>query len=275
LTIVGIFLSLLYIMNNYRLSLVRNKILYLIVLIPIFLSFNVYSDEIDYSEHWKETLLNDTCFIDIDSARYRNYDFSYVLSNIDKPLFIRRRYIGIFDPKYRRIEFFLVANRDHSDPYKYIIQGKSKLGENIRPIKGSIKLLTVRQGEIEGWEFLYMGVFSYELKEPGTKEGDGVYKGILSVMFMFDADGMTFFTPADGSYSKYFHMFVGVWERYNSNVKNKCIFSYDVAGLFMKLPYCEEFIKQSEDDWYVYEIKDKFKQYGWSNYGEYKECWWK
>jgi len=265
-------------MDNFKLLLRSNRISILIITVHFFLFLNAYSDEIDYSEHWKETLLNDTCFIDLDSATYKNYDFSYVLSNIDKPLFIRRRYIGIFGPKYRRIEFFFVANRDQSDPYNYIIQGKSKLGDNIRPINGNITLLAVRE------EKCYdvgapLAVFSYEIKESGTKEGDGVYKGILSVMFVFDDDGIRFFTPCDGSYHEYFHKFVGVWERYNSSVKNKCIFSYDVAGFFMKLPYCEELIRSSDGDWYVYEIEDKFKQYGWENYeneGGYNiECWWK
>lgn len=253
------------------------KISFLIITVQIFLASDVYGNEIDFSRRWKETLLNDTCFVNLDSAEYKDYDFSYVLSNIDNPGFLRRSYIGIFGPNYRRIEFFFQAERDRSDPYNYIIQGKSKLGDNIRPINGNITLLAVREEKCyEVWAPL--AIFSYEIKEPGTKEGDGVYKGVLSVMFVFDDDGIRFFTPSDGSYYQYFHKFVGTWERYNSNVRNKCIFSYEVAGFFMKLPYCEELIKSSEDDWYVYEIKDEFKQYGWEDY-DYEdydiECWWK
>jgi len=254
----------------------NSKMLFLIIVVQIFLVSNLYSDEIDYSEDWKETLLNDTCFVDVDSATYKSYDFSYVLSNIDNPGFLRRRYIGIFGPNYRRIEFFFRTDRDQSDPYNYIIKGKSKLGDNIRPINGNITLVAVRE------EKCYhvgapLAIFSYEIKEPGTREGDGVYRGILSVMFEFYKGKIVFFTPSDGSYYEYFHKFVGVWERYNSNVRNKCIFSYEVAGFFMKLPYCEELIKSSEGDWYVYEIKDEFKQYGWENYDheDYVECWWK
>jgi len=110
-----------------------------LILIGFLFNNFVYSQEIDLSQKWINWIETKSGFNDIDKGRFENIDFSKVLSNQSRldndPI---STYIGIFGPNYRRIDFHLEASKEGN---KYVITGKSKLGNNIRELKGEMTLI--------------------------------------------------------------------------------------------------------------------------------------
>jgi hypothetical protein len=237
-------------------------------LILIILSFSIINliiaQEIDLSDKWIDSIDATSGFKKFDNKRFDSLDFSKALSNQlrfeNDPI---STYIGIFGPNNRRIDFHLDVSKNES---KYLVTGKSKLGENVRELKGELKLKKVllrKQDYIT--DSLFIGLFEFELNEPGDRDGDGVFSGIFTLVFYLENNEITFFKTSSGDEPNFTNTFVGKWKRNNSTVERKVIFSFHAAGLYEGLPYCEELYTFEENDDYLI-IKDEFKQFGWSNY---------
>ena len=149
-------------------------------LILIILSFSIINliiaQEIDLSDKWIDSIDATSGFKKFDNKRFDSLDFSKALSNQlrfeNDPI---STYIGIFGPNNRRIDFHLDVSKNES---KYLVTGKSKLGENVRELKGELKLKKVllrKQDYIT--DSLFIGLFEFELNEPGDRDGDGVFQG--------------------------------------------------------------------------------------------------
>lgn len=226
------------------------------------------------STDWEKDIV--AKFNNKDLSEFQEYDFSEIISNqvrIDRDPW--SSYIGVFGPKNRRIDFHLIAKK--VDSKTYAISGKSKLGQNIRKITGEIHIRKIV--EIK-WMASVM-IFEYKLYEPGDKNGDGSFVGVGAIAFMINEDKPTLFWSESGDFREYNNVFVGVWNRNNSDVSRDCIFSFNPSGTHTTLPYRDYLYKEfePEDECKCYfEIKDEYRQYGWENYDDsdgYKDYWWK
>ena len=228
----------------------------------------------ELANKWRDLASNIEGFQEIDKTKFDNWDFGAILSNQSQinPL---STYVGVFGPKYRRIDFHLIASKNETI---YEVTGKSKLGNNIQNLNGEFKLLKTyyrKQDYIA--DTLYIGIFSCKLREPGKKDGDGEFGGIFSVVYYRVNNQIQIFKTSSGDEPTFTNTFVGNWKRYNSDVERTVIFSFHPAGLYERLPYCEPLysIKEMNDDYTI--IKEEFAQYGWEdfNYKGQKSNWWK
>ena len=205
-----------------------------------------------------------------------NWDFSQTLSNQSRfegdPI---STYVGIFGSKFRRIDFHLAVRKINGS---YEVTGKSKLGDNIQTLSGKIELVkTLLRKQEYITDSLYIGLFNCELSEPGIKDGDGTFKGIFTLVFYKDDNQIHFFKTSSGDEPLFTNTFIGSWKKYSSDVEQRVIFSFHAAGLYERLPYCDDLYSFEENDDFLI-IKEEYKQYGWQDYpkrrGE-KTSWWK
>lgn len=226
------------------------------------------------SRDWEQSTLNG--YSKIDKVKFLKLDYSNVLSNQLRfegdPW---STYVGVFGPKNKRIDFHItVSKTTKADTYH--VQGKSRLGNNIRDLTGEIRLLNVLETTSAG----NIVTFQYKIKEPGDKDGDGIFIGIGACMFYLEGNKPYIYWSESGEFREFNNMFVGIWTKYNSKISNECIFSFNVSGTYTALPYRDNFYKEFESDDECkcsYEIKDEFKQYGWQDYeksNRYKDSWW-
>ncbi|MEQ8241712.1 MAG: hypothetical protein RIA69_21035 [Cyclobacteriaceae bacterium] len=230
----------------------------------------------DLSKQWLESLSNYGSFQEINSARFSNWDFSQVLSNSNVDGFPTSTYVGVFGPKFRRIDFHLEVSKTNGS---YEVTGKSKLGNNIQSLSGKIELIkTLLKTQEYITDSLYIGIFNCTLREPGIKDGDGVFSGTFALVFYRKDSQLQLFKTSSGDEPTFTNTFVGTWKRYNSDVERKVIFSFHAAGLYERLPFCEDLYTFEENDDFL-EIKEEYKEYEWQDYPittrKRKTTWWK
>jgi hypothetical protein len=231
----------------------------------------------DLSDKWFELLTNYEGFHEIDGLKFSDWDFSRVISNSNVEGFPTSTYVGVFGPKYRRIDFHFGVSKNNGS---YEITGKSKLGSNVQSLSGKIELdkalLSVSEEEYIT-DSLYIGIFNCELREPGMQDGDGVFNGVFALVFYKKENQLHIFKTSSGDEPSFTNTFVGTWKRYNSDIERRVIFSFHAAGLYEGLPFCEDLYTFEENDDFL-EIKEEYKQYGWQDYpmlrGK-KTSWWK
>lgn len=248
-----------------------------IIIIGLLIYNSTKAQEIDLSDKWIKSIETNSGFKDYDKNKFDNLDFSKILSNQlrfdNDPI---STYIGVFGSNYHRIDFHLEVTKKGNE---YSVTGKSKLGENIRELKGKMllkKVLLRKQEYIT--DSLYIGLFDCVLKEPGDKEGDGIFSGIFTLVFYLKDGKLEFFKTDSGDEPTFTNTFVGKWIKNNSNLERKVIFSFHPAGLYEKLPFCDELYIFGENPDFS-EINEKYMKYGWSDFNLQKRGlktdWWK
>jgi len=249
--------------------------LFIFFVIGFLVSGTIQSQEIDLSKKWIKSVETTDGFKACDKGKFENIDLSKILSNQQR---LRKdpisTYIGVFGPNYRRIDFHLRVSKSGLD---YLVSGKSKLGDNIRELEGEMRLIQVllrKQNYIT--DSLYIGLFDCELREPGTREGDGVFSGIFTLVFYIKDNEAHFFKTSSGDEPNFTNTFVGKWTRNSSTVERKVIFSFHPAGLYERLPFCDDIytFKDFNDDYTL--IREEFEKYGWKefDYKGNKTDWW-
>lgn len=235
------------------------------------------AQNLDLADKWIKSVETNSGFKDFDKNKFDNYDFSKILSNqlrFEKdPI---STYVGIFGQNYRRIDFHLEVTKNNQN---YSVTGKSKLGDNVRELKGEMKLkrILLKNEDFYFTDSLYIGIFDCVLQEPGDREGDGIFSGVFTVVFYKKNGKLQFFKSDSGDEPTFTNTFVGIWKRNNSDIERNVIFSFHAAGLYERLPFCEDlYTFEDNDDFLI--IKDEFKQFGWQDYplkrGQ-KTDWWK
>jgi hypothetical protein len=115
---------------------------------------------------------------------------------------------------------------------------------------------------------LYIGLFDCVLKEPGDKEGDGIFSGVFTLVFSLKDGELEIFKTDSGDEPTFTNTFVGKWTKNNSNVERMVIFSFHPAGFYEKLPFCEEIYTINEDNDDYTKIKPEYEKYGWKDQGK-------
>ncbi|QLG44183.1 hypothetical protein [Costertonia aggregata] len=243
----------------------------LIVYMVFFNLFMVYTQTTDLAQQWKDSVLSTEYFDIVENKEIAHLDFSeFVSTTTNKNNTALSAYTGVFGPNYRRIDFRLTAIKKENILNEYIVEGKSKLGNNIRPIKGKMTLNTVLMNKnLFGMSVpVYVCLFDYEFLEPGDKAGDGKFEGIFTAIFYNDKGKIKSFHSESGDFSEYRNVFVGQWKRYDSDTIRNCIFSFYPAGMFNSLPYCNELYSYEDGFTDFTYIKEKYRDFGWQDYNE-------
>lgn len=198
----------------------------LIILSIIFIAENTHAQD-DYAAAWKKELLAQP-FDVANINEIKNIDLSNIISNclLEKESGFSS-YVGIFGPKYRRIDFRLHAQKSKTSDYKYIITGKSRLGNNIRELNGTMTLTNLKKLEdlTENMP-LYFCIFNYQLNEPGDRDGDGSFEGVASVLFYTTNNNNKpeLYWAACGDYRDWNNTFVGTLEKIQFKCNQKMYF---------------------------------------------------
>jgi len=237
----------------------------ILIILTVILSLEVNAQ--DLTKQWIDSISSFTDFKEVDVEKFNNWNFEDVISNLerykDDPI---STYIGFFGSNYRRIDFQLKASKSDSI---YSIEGKSKLGDNIRPINGQMKLIIafLRPQEYIT-DSLYIGIFQTDLEEPGDKNGDGHFSGVFTIVFYKGQDKVERFSTSSGDEPNFSNTFVGYWYRFNSDVSRKVIFSFWPSGLYTHLPFCEEVYDFTDNPDYSI-IKQEYLKYGWEDWDNF------
>lgn len=249
----------------------------LIILSLIFFTSNINAQE-DYIATWKKKILEleNSDFKKVNMNEMKHLDLSGVISNesLEKHS-VFSSYTGAFGPKYRRIDFRLTAQKSHSFVHTYDITGKSRLDNNIRALKGTMKLTTLfcLDKKYVGTE-VYIGLFNYQFNEPGDKDGDGLFEGIATLVFHIENGKCLIYWSECGDFSSYDSTFVGKWRKYNAKNTRKCIFSLSPDG-FRPLPFCDDLYIPDEENEDMTYINPEYSKYGWEGFDKFEKTkWW-
>ena len=264
------------------------KHLSIFILLASFLlaSDAIKSQEKDYATQWKEEILQNLKATEISTKTALNWDLSHIISNKNEKEYTPfSSYVGVFGTNYQRIDFHLTAQKDdnsrgnslkdNDSSSSYTLSGKSKLGKNIRDLKGTMTLSNLFHLQQPN---AYIAIFDYRLSEPGDRNGDGVFEGVFATIF-YKSEGKTQLHWAEcGDFREYNNTFVGKWKRFNTTVERKCIFTFKPVGLYNKLPFCEDLYCYDDENEDLSSIKEQYLKYGWHNFEIERESpkarWW-
>lgn len=186
--------------------------------------------------------------------------------------------IGFIGDNYQRFYIhFQEIVKNNTMPSRYLVKGKSRVGNNICDFEGEIKILHIREinkqqrEEIlkDGKEYnepylikigkheQFMILAEYLLNENQNQKWSGIFKGILKSCFYVE-NGSIFYYDLDHGYSDSFsnNLFVGIWKMYNNSDEKRCCWGN------YRIPYSGDLdIGASE-----FSPNDKYLKYGWESY---------
>lgn len=181
-----------------------------------------------------KTYAQDTATTDF-FDQIKSYDFSTILTADSiltedkeggKEKFKRAEILGIIGDDYQRFFIhFVSVIQNPTNPYEYLVYGKTKVKETICSFQGTITIRQARiykSGDIPTYKqgFATCDVILYEDKKQSST---GFIKGKLKSEFLIDSkgqfryDAISFF--ADGFSN---NQFVGNWTSYKTNTTKKC-----------------------------------------------------
>jgi hypothetical protein len=221
----------------------------------------------DLTNQWIDSISGYRDFKEVNIEDFNHWNFENLLSNLERyeedPI---STYIGFFGPNFRRIDFQLKASKND---LTYCIEGRSKLGDNIRPINGQMKLIKafLRPQEYIT-DSLFIGIFQADLEEPGDKSGDGRFSGVFTIVFYKGLDTVERFSTSSGDEPNFSNTFVGHWNQCDSDFSKKVIFSFWPSGLYTHLPFCEDVYDFTDNPDYSI-IKQEYLKYGWEEWDNF------
>lgn len=180
---------------------------------------------------------------------------------------------GVIGSLYRRIDLHISEVTATEDPLKYLVKGKSKVGENICDFTGTVTLLylyeIIKNADVPGGGML---LAHYEFFEDSTQHHVGVFKGVFECDVVIDQDKRTVkFSDAHMSANGYYNRtYIGTWQGYNGGAAKKCIW-----GDF-RLPFTFGFSHGAGN----MRVSKRYEKYGWKSYNEQlysgyvKNVWW-
>lgn len=233
--------------------------------------------QIDTTQIWLDSTHSIDYFEKTEISFLQNKNLSTIISNNSRfkndPL---TYYSGVFGTDFRRIDFYLEATKQDSFSLMYQINGFDRLGTNIRPLLGFMKVTDLFICNNYYENPVYLVALDCKLYESGEKQSDGMFSGLYTIVFSITNDTVKWIHSDSGDFSEYNGVFVGNWRKYNSNILKSTIFSFEPIGLYNELPMCKDFYQVCDDcpDENVVP-KDKYIKNGWENYNnDNKTKWW-
>ena len=189
---------------------------------------------------------------------------------------------GIIGLTYQRIQIHIdnvIGKKNY--PNTYIINGKSKVNQNICNFSGELKMLTLFYGECEDTTLKKCGELfaSYTFYEDSSQNHSGVFKGIMECSIYLDSTKTKMLLDetsavADGYWNR---IFIGTWTDNKSKQMKKCIwgdyrlpFTFDFDCGDGEMHVCEKYEKNG---WQTFNDGSEYKDVG-KDKCEFKNKWW-
>ena len=177
-----------------------------------------------------------------------------------KEKFKRAEILGFIGDDYQRLFIhFVSVIQNPTNPYEYLVYGKTKVKEIICSFKGTITIRQARiykSGDIPTYKqgFASCDVVLYEDKKQSST---GFIKGKLKSEFLIDSKGQfrydALMFDGDGFSN---NQFVGSWTSYKTNASKKCHWGD------YRIPSCGDLDIGAGE----FSINDKYLKNGWTNY---------
>lgn len=193
---------------------------------------------------------------------YQQYDFSPLwLSTNNENVF------GFIGDNYQRLRIkLLTARPDPQQPGCYLVTGKSKVGQNILPFQGTVKLLHVREAfklplGLDGVPVPAMkaGIIlaEYELREPTNQPNTGVFKGVLHSNWYLNRSGKIQYDDIEKHSDAFVNnQCVGTWESNKTKQVKRCNWGD------YRIPMCGDLDQGAGE----FSPTDKYVANGWKSY---------
>jgi hypothetical protein len=228
------------------------------------LSENYDTAEIDLSHDyafWHSMLAPES---EIKDSLLAKFDFSTAWLSIDHPQ------DGVLGLNYQRIQiYFSRIYKSKKDPRVYLVEGKSKVKNNICSFKGEmlISMLsyfnTTVETQNEERKELGSGriVVNYSFYEDSSEYHSGVFEGVADCAFYLDSTGRYIYESI--FYDDDFHnrTFVGKWTDYKTGNQKKCIWGDE------RLPFTFDFDIGEGG----MAINPKYRKNGWETFDDGSE----
>jgi hypothetical protein len=199
----------------------------------------------------------------------KTYDLSTILSadsiltedrEDGKEKFKRAEILGFIGGDYQRLYIhFISVIQNPTNPYEYLVFGKTKVKETICSFQGTITVTQAsiyKSGDLPTYKqgFANCDVILFEdKKEPST----GFIKGKLKSEFLIDNKGQFRYDAimfvGDGFSN---NQFVGNWTSYKTNASKKCNWGD------YRIPECGDLDIGAGE----FSVDDKYLKNGWDNY---------
>lgn len=165
---------------------------------------------------------------------------------------------AIGDDFHRFYIHYTFIKKDALNPYNYIVQGKTRVNNNICRFKGIIRILSAKrftrsytgykQGEV---------ICNVHLSEDRSSPGSGYIEGKLITQFCIDKNGRLLYDALDSNADNYSNnQFAGTWVSYKTGKSKLCNWGD------YRIPNCKgldggagEFI-----------VNEQYRYNGWQNY---------
>lgn len=163
----------------------------------------------------------------------KNYDLSKLwhgeklhIENGEVPSINFPEPVGFIGENYYRFYIhYTSVIKDKSDPYKYLIQGKTRVNNNICDFYGTIKIVQATIDNNLYYEKYKQGVAICIIlfKEDSTQHESGIIKGKLTTNFYIDKKGKIFYDTLDSEADGFDNNDVeATWTNYVKRKTKKC-----------------------------------------------------
>jgi len=217
-------------------------------------------EQIDFSKEYLELVSKKRKNV---ISQFIGYDFSSVwLSSGESRN-------GVLGQNYQRIQIhFSKITRSLTDSTVYLVEGKSKVNNNICNFKGEIKPIRLFFGKCEGYDEDYASIDStskcgilkaeYTFYEDSTKNHSGIFTGVAASYVLVDSIKKTVSLDQTLGYMDGYNnnTFVGIWTNYKTKQSKKCIWGD------YRLPFTRDFDCGAGE----MEICDKYVKNGWQTF---------
>jgi len=172
----------------------------------------------------------------------------------------RDEMLGFIGDNYQRFYInFISMVKDPTNPYSYVVTGKTKVKNKICSFNGTINIKQARLYKVGDCIGCKQGFVNCEvtLYEDKSQEVSGLIKGKLKCNFLIDKK-YGFGYDATNMVSDGFanNQFVGTWTSYKTNTSKKCNWGDS------RIPDCGNLDIGAGE----FSINDKYLKNGWENY---------
>jgi len=247
------------------------------LVIAFFLSLIANCNAEDKSRVWLDSICTSKDLKGVNPSLLNTFDISNLISNVSRfehdPMIY---YTGTFGSTFKKIDIKLKITKSDSISLLYNVSGFDRLGNNIRPIDGFMRITSVLKFQ-HGSEYgnLHLIILDCHFFEPGDRDGDGEFSGIFTITADVNNNSIDLIYSESGDFREYTNVFVGNWMKYNSSSLKSTIFSINPIGLYCELPLSKDFYTFDTDNEDICLPKNKYIQNGWKNYSpKDKIKWW-
>lgn len=194
----------------------------------------------------------------------RNHDLSTILmaDSIDNSIekFKKLEIIGFIGDDYQRLFIHFVSMiQNPTNPYEYLVYGKTKVKETICSFQGTITIRNARMYKNAEFPDYQQGYTTCDvmLYEDKKERSTGFFKGTLTTNFIIDMKGKFSYDAllfyADGFAN---NQFVGSWTSYKTSAIKKCHWGD------YRIPKCGDLDNGAG----AFIVSTKYLKNGWENY---------